>query len=84
MLYGIPPEWSVYEHLDGSTSLGQTNIFHLAFQAICKRGQFQAYIEGNNFEYLPVHDLLQNMFRDDPQQRWSTEQILDHPWLSSM
>ena len=85
MLFEGPPPWSLGRDAYGNvTTMQTTDVWDPAFQLICEQGLFQQYLEGNGIDFMPVHDLLQNMFRSDPQQRWSTDQILDHPWLSEI
>lgn len=82
MLYKYPPEWSrKVDEYTGEIDLEMTKIWDPAYQSICKDGKYREYIEGNGMEYLPVHDLLQNIFQDDPKKRISTDQILMHDWF---
>ena len=73
MLNQGPPEWSREYKRDDTGQvvdyvLTLTNIYHPAFQ------EFQRSSESNN---NPVHVLLHHMLHNDPQERWSTNQVLD-------
>ena len=58
-----------------------TNVYDVRYQNICCYRNLGKYFAANGFQYSPAHDLLQNMLLDSPIFRYSTQQILDHPWL---
>ena len=84
MLFREPPPWCVGEDSDGRPIITVTNTIHPAYTIICvpeQPGSLQQYLEGNGIEFLPAHDLLQNMLCGNPQDRFSTTDILNHEWL---
>ena len=58
-----------------------TNISCLAFDYICRDGHLDRIFEDNNINFLPVHDLLQNMLISNPERCYSVQDILNHEWL---
>ena len=93
MLFQQPPAWSSRQEVQRSmtsedvfvnVTMQTTDVWDQTFQLICEQGKLQQYLEGNGINYLPVHEILQNMLRSDPRQRWSTDEILGHHWLSEI
>ena len=82
MLFKSYPAWCFTETNEQNQKVFRhTNIHCPTFQMVCKRGELREFLEYNDIPFLLVHDLLQNMLRMDPQQRYSTEQVLNHKWL---
>jgi serine/threonine protein kinase len=83
MIFQDYPGWSRTEdHHNNNVIARITDVHNFEFDMICRRGKLQRWLEYNEIEFLPMHDLLQNILLADPQLRSSTEDILNHPWLA--
>lgn len=84
MLFGYAPEWSVCIDEDDETRARYTitNTAHPWFQLICRHGNLRKILKENGKDYSAAHDLLQQMLWEDPNDRYSTVEILQHCWFN--
>ncbi len=87
MLFGRDPEWCI----DGRAGnrIVMTNVNHWAFHSACRRGNMmglEKHLRTNGLTQVKPPDealeVLQGMLRENPSERLSTGEILNHPWLA--
>lgn len=81
MLFQDCPQWTYRINEHNERVIRFTNTSCPVFQAICDHGRLEECLGVSNIDFLPAHDLLQNMLMRDPERRYSTQDILDHEWL---
>ncbi len=83
LLLGELPDWSRVL-VDNTMRPMQTNVLHPQFRSVCREGGLAMILNDNGITHIPDEavEVLQGMLRANPNQRLSTEQILNHRWLA--
>ena len=82
MLFCEAPPWcEIHDPIHDKWIVGRTNVSHETFQLICKEQRLKEIIESSGIDYTSAYDLLQRMLVENPKERASTDEILQHPWI---